>query len=185
VFQETRGFSWRVRLDCLSRWRTENSLWGMLRRTQGRIQIQEDMRWLCIFPRALLQEFEHWARTWHRWSAGLFCSREKCIHYIKKRYYEEKALRGETTSKDEKERSGETHIIREKIVIVKVRCPYCSKLYDETLDVCPHCRGKRWRRTLFSKRLQHSYEGEEEARVFMWTQLVSTTRASGLCPMFS
>jgi len=34
-------------------------------------------------------------------------------------------------------------IIREKEVIVKVRCPYCSHLYDETLDRCPHCGGRR------------------------------------------
>jgi hypothetical protein len=32
-------------------------------------------------------------------------------------------------------------IIKEKEVIVKVRCPYCSNLYDETLDKCPHCGG--------------------------------------------
>jgi len=30
-----------------------------------------------------------------------------------------------------------------KEVIVKVRCPYCSNLYDETLDKCPHCGAKR------------------------------------------
>jgi len=29
-----------------------------------------------------------------------------------------------------------------KEVIVKVRCPYCSNLYDETLDKCPHCGAK-------------------------------------------
>jgi hypothetical protein len=34
-------------------------------------------------------------------------------------------------------------IIKEKTVIVKVRCPYCSNLYDEALDKCPHCGGKR------------------------------------------
>jgi hypothetical protein len=32
-------------------------------------------------------------------------------------------------------------IIKEKEVIVKVRCPYCKNLYDETLDKCPHCGG--------------------------------------------
>ena len=34
-------------------------------------------------------------------------------------------------------------IIREKEVIIKIRCPYCDKLYDETLDKCPYCGGKR------------------------------------------
>ena len=30
-------------------------------------------------------------------------------------------------------------IIKEKEVIIKVRCPYCHKLYDETANTCPHC----------------------------------------------
>lgn len=37
-------------------------------------------------------------------------------------------------------------VIREREVIrqiVKIRCPYCSNLYDETYDNCPHCGGKR------------------------------------------
>jgi hypothetical protein len=37
----------------------------------------------------------------------------------------------------------EKEIIREKEVIVKIRCPYCSGVYDETLDECPHCGAKR------------------------------------------
>jgi ABC-type bacteriocin/lantibiotic exporter with double-glycine peptidase domain len=32
-------------------------------------------------------------------------------------------------------------IIREKEVIVKIRCSFCNNLYDETLDKCPHCGG--------------------------------------------
>lgn len=35
----------------------------------------------------------------------------------------------------------EKEIIRE--VIYKMKCPYCDKLYNEVLDVCPHCGGKR------------------------------------------
>lgn len=27
--------------------------------------------------------------------------------------------------------------------IVKIRCPYCGNLYDQTLDNCPHCGGGR------------------------------------------
>lgn len=37
----------------------------------------------------------------------------------------------------------ETEIIREKEIITKIRCGYCSNLYDETLDKCPHCGAKR------------------------------------------
>jgi len=40
-----------------------------------------------------------------------------------------------------------SHLLKEKEivkeVIVKVRCPYCQSLYDETLDKCPYCRGTR------------------------------------------
>lgn len=34
-------------------------------------------------------------------------------------------------------------IVKEKEVIVKIRCPYCHNLYDETFDKCPHCGAKR------------------------------------------
>jgi len=34
----------------------------------------------------------------------------------------------------------EREIIRE---IVKIRCSYCGNLYEETLDKCPHCGGKK------------------------------------------
>lgn len=37
----------------------------------------------------------------------------------------------------------EKEIIRMTKVIVKVKCPYCNGLYDETLDVCPRCGGTR------------------------------------------
>jgi DNA-directed RNA polymerase subunit RPC12/RpoP len=30
-----------------------------------------------------------------------------------------------------------------KEVIVKVRCQYCNSVFDETLDKCPYCGGKR------------------------------------------
>jgi len=35
----------------------------------------------------------------------------------------------------------EKEIVKE--VIVKIRCPYCHSLYDETLDKCPNCGGHR------------------------------------------
>lgn len=37
-------------------------------------------------------------------------------------------------------------VIKEKEVIreiVKIRCSYCGNLYDEKLDKCPHCGGKK------------------------------------------
>ncbi len=33
----------------------------------------------------------------------------------------------------------EKEIIRETKVIIKIRCQYCGKPYDESLDVCPNC----------------------------------------------
>lgn len=36
----------------------------------------------------------------------------------------------------------EPAIVQEK-VLVKIRCPYCGGLYDETLDKCPNCGGTR------------------------------------------
>jgi len=42
-----------------------------------------------------------------------------------------------------KEQAREKEIIREKEVIVKIRCPYCHKLYDEALDKCPNCGASR------------------------------------------
>jgi hypothetical protein len=37
----------------------------------------------------------------------------------------------------------EKEIIREKEVVVKIRCTYCRGTYNETLDECPHCGAKR------------------------------------------
>ena len=34
-------------------------------------------------------------------------------------------------------------MIQEKRRLIKVRCEYCGVLFDGTLDVCPHCGGKR------------------------------------------
>lgn len=36
----------------------------------------------------------------------------------------------------------EKEIVKQTEVIVKIKCQYCGKRYDETLDVCPHCGGK-------------------------------------------
>jgi hypothetical protein len=41
------------------------------------------------------------------------------------------------------ERTVVKEIIKETQVIVKVRCHYCSQLYDEVIDKCPHCGGRR------------------------------------------
>jgi hypothetical protein len=37
----------------------------------------------------------------------------------------------------------EKEIIREKEVVIKIRCAYCQHTYDETLDKCPHCGARR------------------------------------------
>lgn len=37
----------------------------------------------------------------------------------------------------------EKEIIREKEVIIKIRCEYCKRPFDETLDVCPSCGARR------------------------------------------
>lgn len=37
-------------------------------------------------------------------------------------------------------------VVREVIqkeVVVKIRCSYCGTLYDETLDKCPNCGGRK------------------------------------------
>jgi len=47
-----------------------------------------------------------------------------------------KALSSEKQEKVVKERE----VIRE---IVKIRCPYCHKLYDESQDKCPNCGAPR------------------------------------------
>jgi len=31
----------------------------------------------------------------------------------------------------------------EERVIIKVKCPYCGTLYDQTLDRCPYCGASR------------------------------------------
>lgn len=40
-----------------------------------------------------------------------------------------------------KKEEGKGVIIQREIV--KIRCKYCGKLYDQTLDNCPHCGGGR------------------------------------------
>ena len=37
----------------------------------------------------------------------------------------------------------EKEVIKETEVIIKVRCQYCHKLYDETANSCPHCGASR------------------------------------------
>jgi RNA polymerase subunit RPABC4/transcription elongation factor Spt4 len=40
-------------------------------------------------------------------------------------------------------RSRAKEIVKEKEIIIKIRCRYCDNLYDETLDKCPHCGAQR------------------------------------------
>jgi hypothetical protein len=54
----------------------------------------------------------------------LYPQANNCVHFVNKREYEKKALRGE-------------------IEPAKVRCQFCGTLFDSTLDKCSHCGGKR------------------------------------------
>jgi hypothetical protein len=39
----------------------------------------------------------------------------------------------------QKDHSVTKEIIKEKEIITKVRCPYCHRSFDETLEICPNC----------------------------------------------
>jgi Zn finger protein HypA/HybF involved in hydrogenase expression len=54
-------------------------------------------------------------------------------------YWQKMALQ---TKEEEQPNAKKNEVIVEKEVI-KVRCPYCGELYDESLDACPNCGGKR------------------------------------------
>ena len=71
--------------------------------------------------------------------SDFYSQAEKCKYYIIEKEYQERAMKGEL---EEKQEGKEKEIIREKEVIVKIRCSYCRNLYNETLDKCPHCGGK-------------------------------------------
>jgi len=55
-----------------------------------------------------------------------------------------RALRGKNTTLDQQTTQNEQVITQKEIIreVVKIRCPYCNGLYDETLDTCPHCGAK-------------------------------------------
>lgn len=64
-------------------------------------------------------------------------------HKIERLFEELKSRIGATDISPEKEEKTVREIIKEKEVLVKIRCSYCHNLYDETLDKCPHCGAKR------------------------------------------
>ena len=45
--------------------------------------------------------------------------------------------------KEQAQLSIQREIIREKEVVVKIRCLYCNSLYDETFNSCPRCGASR------------------------------------------
>jgi len=59
-------------------------------------------------------------------------------------FWQQMALEGRKSIEPKKIASQETIKEKEiiKKVIVKIRCPYCQNLYDESLNKCPHCGGK-------------------------------------------
>jgi len=63
----------------------------------------------------------------------------------KPEFWQHMALEGRKSIEPKKVASQKTikekEIIKE--VIVKIRCPNCHKLYDETHDTCPHCGASR------------------------------------------
>jgi hypothetical protein len=56
-------------------------------------------------------------------------------------FWLERAIKGRKASRKTDYTSKVVKIVKE--VIVKVRCPYCQQLYDETLDGCSYCGGYR------------------------------------------
>jgi DNA-directed RNA polymerase subunit RPC12/RpoP len=55
-----------------------------------------------------------------------------------------KALRNKNTTLNQPTTQNQPVITQKEIIreVVKIRCPYCKGLYDETLDTCPHCGAK-------------------------------------------
>jgi len=89
------------------------------------------LSYMALFSYFYANPFVYWERYWFAWI--IF----SIILYI--------AIAGATRPK-RSELDVVTHskeIINKKEVIVKVRCQYCNKLYDETLDNCPFCGGSR------------------------------------------
>jgi hypothetical protein len=72
-----------------------------------------------------------------------FVQAENCIYYMTREGYEEKAIKGQIATEEKEEKARQKEVIKEKEVIVKIRCPYCHNLYDETFDKCPYCGGRR------------------------------------------
>ena len=49
-------------------------------------------------------------------------------------------------TRPKEEQISKTHtleFVKQKEVIIKVRCQYCNTAFDETLDKCPNCGAKR------------------------------------------
>jgi rRNA maturation endonuclease Nob1 len=55
-------------------------------------------------------------------------------------FWRKRGLEGrKSLSSTEIPKISEKEVITKTTVIVKIRCPFCHNLYDETLDKCPHC----------------------------------------------
>ena len=83
----------------------------------------------------------HWAKLIEKNIEGK--SDELIGQEYKPEYWQRMALKGRKSIKDREKLL--TPIVKEKeivkTVIVKIRCQYCRRLYDETLIECPHCGG--------------------------------------------
>lgn len=71
---------------------------------------------------------------WQRNASKAYEKAVTLVEELKSRIGATEITEGETSVKE---------IIKETQVIVKIRCRYCSQLYDEALDKCPHCGGLR------------------------------------------
>ena len=59
---------------------------------------------------------------------------------LKPEFWSRLAFEGRAELEEKRRVVKEREIIRE---IVKVRCPFCHNLYNESYDKCPHCGGHR------------------------------------------
>lgn len=66
----------------------------------------------------------------------------KMAHETRKKTPEISSVQ-KTGNRTELKATIEKEIIKEKEVIIKIRCSYCRNIYDESLDKCPYCSGKR------------------------------------------
>jgi hypothetical protein len=66
---------------------------------------------------------------------------ESSLNLLRELIRRQVSARKEQLAAGTSQESSNKEIIKEKEVIVKIRCPYCHNLYDESSGKCPHCGG--------------------------------------------